>query len=167
MTKVLSPSAVLMGFDRGYVGVYSVHMKKEWNVPRIQYKKKPKEYAFSCFDNAVRFAAFNQRNQPDMTWFVVGGHNQYGVHYGFMSVEADGTETVENFDSPFLNGVEVKISVKEAVFIRNSFIEQGKTRISPCAEQPQANWMNRGSVRFIPDAEVALAPTIENGNIVV
>lgn len=130
-----------------------------WNTPRLSTTKHPKEYAFSCFDNAVRFAYYYNAAEPESKWYVVAGTNAYGIHYGYMRVGSDGYEDIYDFDSDFINGVELRISLDTAIKLRKLLIQNDRTRISPCVDQPERSWMNP-SQRFIPDARVALAPEV-------
>lgn len=123
-----------------------------YRAQRVSSSKFPKEYAFSCFDNAVRFAYYFSKNQPEKKWFVVGGHNHFGVHYGFLSVDSEGNESLNDFDDKFVNGVEVRIPVRLAVDIRNELIKNDNVRVSPDAD------VHSGG----QDVLVALAPSIDD-----
>lgn len=134
-------------------------MKSDYKTVALNAKKQPKEYAFSCFDNAVRFAYYNSVNSPEYTWYVVAGHNNFGIHYGYMSVDSDGHEEIYDFDSRFINGVELRIALNTAKELRTYMIENNRTRISPCVDQPERTWGNR-NVRYVPDGRVSLAPEV-------
>lgn len=108
-------------------------------------------YASSCFDNAVRLAAYEQHNDPDGEYYVVAGHNRYGIHYGVLEVREYG-ETLTDFDSPFADGVEKKITIEQAKEVRKRLIEKDQTRIS-LADLPMPHNHQ--------DRMVALAPEID------
>ena len=94
---------------------------------KLSKTKLPTSFAFSCFDNAVRFAYFHA-NKSGMDYHVVGGNNAFGVHYDFC-LTINGQDMLG--DDTIVDGVKVRLSLKDAVTLRNHLLKNNHVRVSP------------------------------------